>query len=243
MARSYRRKTDSLPTCMNCQAVLYGAYCSQCGQQEAQPLTFARFFAEGRRRLRRLDFAWPRTVSALTTDPGRMVRRYLKGRRKPYVGPLYYSLATTTVLAFTVLAVLEKSTVSRLAPWYFEGGQRTAAVALAVYGGLAVTLGIAWLQRSLHGEAEHGLLETWVFGLYVFGHLALFQAFFALIGAFTSTVGLIALAAAVLLVLTFALAGFYRQAVVRAIPAAMILGSSYIASLFVVSALVRLAIG
>ena len=229
---------------MNCQAVLYGAFCSQCGQQETQPLTFARFFAESRRRLRHLDFTWPRTLSALTTDPGRMVRRYLAGRRKPYVPPLLYSLATTTLLAFAVLAVLEKGLVSKLSPWSFDpGGSLTAAVALAVYGGLAATLGVAWLQRSLHNEAAHGLLETWIFGLYVFGHLALFQAFFALIGAFTSALGLIALALAVLLVLTFALAGFYRQPIMRAVPAALILGSSYIASLFVVSALVRLALG
>ncbi|MEM1181807.1 MAG: DUF3667 domain-containing protein [Acidobacteriota bacterium] len=243
MAPSYRRKTDSLPTCMNCTSVLYGAYCSQCGQQEAQPITFSRLFSETIDRLRRLDFAWPRTFLALSTDPGRMVRRYLTGRRKPYTPPFFYAFSTATVLILVVLSLLESSSVTTLTPWHFQSGStHTLAVVLAVYGSLLGTLGVAWLQRFLYRGADYGLLETWVFGLYLFGHLALFQIFFALIGAFASTVGLVALGLAVVLVLAFALAGFYRQAVLRAAPAALILGSTYIAGLFVISALVRLAL-
>ncbi|MEO1082762.1 MAG: DUF3667 domain-containing protein [Acidobacteriota bacterium] len=228
---------------MNCKSVLYGAYCSQCGQQEALPMTFGRFFDDTKNRLRRLDFSWPRTFLALSTDPGRMVRRYLTGRRKPYTPPPLYALTTSTVLTFVVLSLLEGAAVSPMTPWHFpQGSRHTLAVVLAIYGSLAATLGVAFLQRFLYRSAERGLLETWIFGLYLFGHLCLFQVLFALIGAFASAVGLVALGLAVVLVLAFGLAGFYRQAVLRAAPAALILGSTYIASLFVVSALIRIAL-
>ncbi|MEM8998192.1 MAG: DUF3667 domain-containing protein, partial [Acidobacteriota bacterium] len=213
------------------------------GQREALPLSFGRLVEDTRGRLRRRDFTWPRTFLALSTDPGRMVRRYLAGRRKPYAPPPLYALTTSTVLTLVVLGLLETATVSPMTPWHFPHGNRhTAAVVLAIYGSLAATLGVAFLQRFLYRSAGRGLLETWVFGLYLFGHLCLFQVLFALIGAFASAVGLVALGLAVVLVLAFGLAGFYRQAVLRAAPAALILGSTYIASLFVVSALVRIVL-
>ena len=242
MAKSSRPKTDSLPTCMNCGAVLYGAYCSRCGQRVAATLSFRGTLAEGWRRLRELDFAWLRTASALSTDPGRMVRGYLRGRRRPYVPPLLYALGTSSVLAATALLALDPTRLSSLTPWAV-GTARPLVIAVGIYGGLVVGFGVACLQRFLHRDAGHNLLETWVFGLFVFGHLALFQCLFVVLGAFATPIGLAALAAAVLLVLTFALAGFYRQAVLRALPAALILSASYIAGVFVLSSLARLAWG
>ncbi|MEM6792884.1 MAG: DUF3667 domain-containing protein [Acidobacteriota bacterium] len=244
MTTDYRRKTDSLPTCMNCSSVLYGAYCSQCGQRETETLTFSRLRASLLRDWRTLDLAWIRTASALTTDPGRMVRHYLRGRRKPYVPPLSYALATTTLLALAVSLGLDLGkTASDLTPWA-SGDSFSAVVSFlaGIYGGLMVALGVAGIQRMLHRKAPYGLLETWVFTLYVFGHLAVHQTIFALVGAFSSTLGLLALAAMIVLVLAFALAGFYRLAIWRSMPAALILAVCYVAGVFVVSALARLAL-
>ena len=237
MAGDYRRRTDSLPTCMNCGALLYGEFCSNCGQKNSQPITFAGTWHDFRGRLVRLDYRWARTLAALTADPGRLVRRFLRGERLPYSSPVAYVLAGLGSLALVAWLGVDLSAAGT--PWAGAGGGSRPIFLLSLLAVPAVLLPVAWLQRLLHRERRFNLAETYVFGLFVFGHLAIYQAVFALLGGFASTLGLIALAAMTLLVLSFALGGFYGQKLLSSLPAASILGMVYVAGVFVLGALIR----
>lgn len=245
MASAYRRTTDSLPTCMNCGSVLYGAFCSHCGQPSAKPITFRGMCRNTWERLRQLDFPWLRTVVDLTTDPGDTARRYLRGRRLPYVGPIHYALATTGLLA--VLGLVDTFDLSAPStPWSPPGPAEPASPKIFAVGALApllVTWLIACLQRALFREERFGLTETWCFDLYLFGHLALHQAIFALLGAYASTVGLAALGLVVVLVVSFGLGGFYRRPVLHVVPAAIILSVVYVAGIWLIAGAARFVLG
>ena len=76
------------PVCANCEAVLGGRFCQDCGQAAhvhrsllhlAEELLHGIFHFETR--------AW-RTLAELAWRPGRMIRDYIHGRRARYVPPL-----------------------------------------------------------------------------------------------------------------------------------------------------------
>ena len=240
MGNDFRRKTDTLPTCMNCGSVLYGGFCSHCGQKSTEEITLQRWISELRRRVIHLEDPWLRTAIELTRSPGKMIRGYLRGRRLPYVGPLAYSVATATLLAVSMFW-WSFDLSSPITPW---GSQRIAGPSpgtftFACFSMLWVSALVAWLQRSLFRQARYNVTQTWVFDLYVFGHLAILQTLFAGLGAFASNVGLWSLTAALILGLTTALGSFYRRPLWTTLPAALILGTVYIAGIFTSAALFR----
>lgn len=267
---NYRRKTDTLPTCMNCGAVLYGAYCSQCGQKSAEPITWSRALSTARRRLRTFDSRWLRTAAALTVDPGRMIRRYLRGRRLPYASPLAYALATVSFCVVLVIG-LEVELTAPGTPWSFPaasatlsdvpeagstepvgaGGQEPdsqpqerslayTVFALSAASSLLVGVATALLQTKLYASHDFTWAETYAFTLFVLGQLALHQALFALLGALASTVGLTALAVVLVLYLAFALSGFYRRGLFASLPAAALLSTVQVAGIFVMGSVARI---
>ncbi|MDA8016891.1 MAG: DUF3667 domain-containing protein [Thermoanaerobaculia bacterium] len=264
---SYRRKTDTLPTCMNCGAVLYGVFCSQCGQRSAEPIRWQRAVAETGRRLRTLDFCWVRTVAALTVDPGRMIRRYLRGRRIPYVSPPLYAIGALAIFLAVVLwqrpeltapgtpwSVLPDHPASPVHGSALEGEQAIerpadsterlgrTVFALCAMSSLLVAALTALVQSKLYAGHDFTWVETYVFELFVLGQLALHQTLFALLGAFASKIGLLSLAVVFVLFLAFALSGFYRRSLTSSLPAALLLATVQVAGVFVVGSFVRIAL-
>ncbi|MEM8933585.1 MAG: DUF3667 domain-containing protein, partial [Acidobacteriota bacterium] len=154
---------------MNCGSVLYGAFCSHCGQRTALPITIRSLCVDNWNRLRRLDFPWLRTIVDLTTDPGDTARRYLKGRRLPYVGPISYAVVSTSLLAGLALnGAFDLSAPST--PWSATGTTpSTGTFAVAALATLLVTWLVAWMQRALFRDQDFSLTETWLFDLYLFG--------------------------------------------------------------------------
>ncbi|MCG8459060.1 MAG: DUF3667 domain-containing protein [Holophagales bacterium] len=248
MARDYRRKTDSLPTCMNCGSVLYGLYCSHCGQRTTEAITLETLWSDSWRKLTGLESPWLRTLADLTLDPGRTVRRYLDGRRLPYVGPFRFALFTAGLLAAAAW-FLGFDLSASATPWGPDGARGPgpagsyAIFAWSAFMGPVASLLVAWLQHSLFRDHRFTVAETWIFDLYVFGQVAFYQVFFGLLGAYASAVGLGALGLVVLLVLAFALGGFYRRPVIHCLPAALILTVTQVGGVFVLGTLVRLLAG
>lgn len=273
---SHRRKTDALPTCMNCTAVLYGAYCSQCGQRAVEPITWKRGFARTWSKVRAFDFRWLRTAAALTIDPGRMIRRYVRGRRLPYVSPPVYAVVAVA-LCIGVVIWMGADLQAPGTPWSVgetqvppagavagltseppahrpmsgsdagsDAGPDTqlaqTVFALCVASSLLVAAPTSFVQHRLFRRQPFTPAETYVFQLYVFGHLAIHQALFAVLGAFASTVGLVALAIVIALQLAFALSGFYRRGLFASLPAALLLATMEVAGVFVLGSLARMAL-
>jgi hypothetical protein len=94
---------DAAKTCVNCGAIAGGAYCPACGQETDVRLpTLRQFMRDATGSLVALDGRLWRTLRALLTQPGFLVREYFRGRRKYYVRPARLFLVTSLIL-FAVL--------------------------------------------------------------------------------------------------------------------------------------------
>jgi len=89
-------------TCLNCANIFEGTYCTECGQKinsgriylkELADDFFTNFFT--------IDSPPFRTIKALTTKPGNLIREFISGKRKRYYKPVQYFIL---ILAFHLLA-------------------------------------------------------------------------------------------------------------------------------------------
>jgi len=111
-----RRSPESQPgttACLNCGATRQGAFCASCGQGHVDRLTLATFFHELAGQLLEVDRGLLHTFVDLLRQPGRMIREYIRGRRRSYTSPLGYILIAS---AFSLLrATLTPGTRQQLA--------------------------------------------------------------------------------------------------------------------------------
>lgn len=96
--------------CDNCQSVLQGAFCHQCGQEKKSYIrnvsgVVTEFFGE----FSNWDTRVWRTLVPLWFWPGYLSRRYVAGHRVPYVPPLRLYLFTS-IIAFLLFAKLVPDT-------------------------------------------------------------------------------------------------------------------------------------
>ncbi len=92
--------------CENCDAVLAGEYCSQCGQRHrAHPVHhFWHFVSEATEDLTHADSRLWQTMIALLFRPGFLTREFLDGRRVRYLPPVRLYLVVS-VIYFIVAGV------------------------------------------------------------------------------------------------------------------------------------------
>lgn len=117
--------------CTNCDAVLSGRFCQQCGQAAhvhrsllhlAEELLHGIFHFETR--------AW-RTLAELVWRPGRMIREYIDGRRTHYVAPLplFLFMMFALFMVFSMTATIgdrpEHSAVAAPSAAVSSGGPST----------------------------------------------------------------------------------------------------------------------
>ena len=96
----------STQQCDNCQALLQGDFCHQCGQEKKNCIrnvtgVVTEFFGE----FSNWDARLWRTLWPLWFRPAFLSRRYVRGHRVPYVPPLRLYLFTS-IIAFLILAQL-----------------------------------------------------------------------------------------------------------------------------------------
>ena len=93
-------------TCNNCNAELYGEYCSKCGQKNKElNLSIITLIQEYFINLFSLDSKIFITLKHLITKPGFLSNEYIKGRQKKYVlpGKLYLFLSVLTILVISLI--------------------------------------------------------------------------------------------------------------------------------------------
>ena len=174
-------------TCRNCGATRHGAYCSRCGQHFLEDrLTFRLLASELWERVT-FERGFPATLLGMTVRPGQVIRAYVDGQRRRWVSPLTYVLfgAALSLLVlhlfgdvFTTYA-REHLTRSAGAMQLGLGAAQQDAyvrgyVALAeqtTYTSLAVGGLYALLLRLLFRRTGINLAESFVFALFVFGHV------------------------------------------------------------------------
>jgi Protein of unknown function (DUF3667) len=108
--------------CLNCLAVLTGAYCQGCGQKAHVHRTLASFGHDIAHSVLHLDGKIWRTLPMLAWHPGELTRRYIHGERAKFVSPI----ALFLFMVFLTFAVFH-----RLAPEgvNFDSKPMTAAKA------------------------------------------------------------------------------------------------------------------
>jgi uncharacterized protein DUF3667 len=94
------------PSCLDCGAMLSGAYCSNCGQPDQSPIkAFPEFLRESLSEFFSLDGAQVRSWRALATRPGLLSVEYLEGRRTRFVHPVRLFLHVG-VLSYLVISLI-----------------------------------------------------------------------------------------------------------------------------------------
>jgi Protein of unknown function (DUF3667) len=84
--------------CLNCGALLAGAYCSECGQRaQVRRLSMAALFHYVLHDLVDLDSRLWRTLTALLLHPGRLTNEFITGRRTFYFPPFRLYLVLSLV--------------------------------------------------------------------------------------------------------------------------------------------------
>jgi hypothetical protein len=91
--------------CPNCQAMLYGQWCYQCGQnQKPVDRFFLSLVNESFEDILSWDSRAAKTLFAILFRPGYLTREYFAGRRARYVPPLRLYLITS-ILFFSFLSL------------------------------------------------------------------------------------------------------------------------------------------
>ncbi len=133
--------------CANCDAVLLGPWCHQCGQQAHDP--FKRLRGAMREALEsafHFDARLINTLIPLLLRPGFLTREYLAGRRVRYVAPLRLMFFLAIIAFFAIRLSVDHGPVPRV----HTGVTRTFAQARDAAAVLRVRTQLdAGLQRTL----------------------------------------------------------------------------------------------
>jgi hypothetical protein len=90
--------------CLNCQAILHGPFCSECGQRAAPANPTVREIAgDAFAELSGWDGKLAETFRVLLKKPGWLTRQWIDGKRVSYIGPLRLYL-TASLVYFVVSA-------------------------------------------------------------------------------------------------------------------------------------------
>ncbi len=97
--------SGTLGTCSNCETLLTGQYCAECGQRTGtRMISLWELVREASEFLTTIDSRLWRTLGMLLCRPGWLTRDYLLGRRARYIPPLRLFIAFS-LLFFFLLAI------------------------------------------------------------------------------------------------------------------------------------------
>ncbi len=113
-------QVDPSWTCPTCNATVATAFCPACGERPVGPpdLTLRGLFAQFTKAVAGIDGRLIRSFWTLISRPGALTIAYVKGRRKPYIGPfqlfLIANVAFFAVQSLTHTKVLSSTLESHL---------------------------------------------------------------------------------------------------------------------------------
>ncbi|MBX2826777.1 MAG: DUF3667 domain-containing protein [Flavobacteriaceae bacterium] len=84
--------------CKNCEALTENSYCSNCGQRTSvRTVTFKETFGDLASGLFSFEAPFWKTLGLLFTNPGKLFREYLGGKRKTYFKPVSFFILLTAL--------------------------------------------------------------------------------------------------------------------------------------------------
>lgn len=90
--------------CANCDAVVSGNYCGDCGQRVRQLDSTVALLKEAAEEVFTVDGRFLRTLRLLVTRPGHVPAEYIRGRRQSYTSPVRLFLGASAGFFFVFLA-------------------------------------------------------------------------------------------------------------------------------------------
>ena len=225
--------------CQNCDTVLLGVHCHECGQKKINPNEFSlkRFLARVVNDFTDLESnKILKTLSAMVTRPGLLITEYLAGRRGSYIGPvklyltfsaLYFLFAwgtlaevrggatTRTANMPMVVSVARKRNVEPIV--LAEKVHQRAEKYATAFRFFSVLISGTFLA-ALYFRMKKYYVEHLVFSLYYYSFDFFCKSVFALVFIVTAAVGLKLPSAALnvfypisLFYIAFALKRVYKQ--------------------------------
>lgn len=173
--------TQPSTNCKNCDTILTGKYCQNCGQSaDIHTITFKHLVYEFFHALTHADKGFLFLVKALVTRPGYVAREYLDGKRKKYFNPLSFLVIASAIWALLVLksgyfeamgseGSGEPRQVSGESTRYFSESMKI----IMAYGKIInliiivpVLSFLSWLffRKSKHTVAENMVLQSFLIG-------------------------------------------------------------------------------
>ncbi|PZU45197.1 MAG: hypothetical protein DI568_14225 [Sphingomonas sp.] len=122
-------------TCLNCDATLNGAYCSNCGQKAHLHRSVLHAVEEFMHGILHFDSKLWNTLPLLIFRPGKLTRDYVMGHRARYIAPVALFLLTIFT-TFLVFGFMPTPALNNAGDIQLTGEERAAAIA-AVKGEMA----------------------------------------------------------------------------------------------------------
>ncbi len=112
MSHLKQRKEKS---CLNCNAVIYGRYCSICGQENLEPQEsvwhlIVHFFND----ITHFDGKFFSSVKYVVTKPGFLSSEYLAGRRMSYLNPVRFYVFTSFMFFLIFFSFFTKNVSDKI---------------------------------------------------------------------------------------------------------------------------------
>ena len=187
--------------CINCGTDGEGTFCQQCGQKLQIPrLTFKQFGRDILDRVLGLEGMLPRTMKGLSSNPGRVIREYVKGNRKRYVNPVsyYFVMFGVYLLMLSLLNIDLADMINAKAIQESVGGavgdgevtvdqaQMQSEINQQVFKnvqflGMLMFPFIAWLATVFFRKSGYNFMENIILPFYVYGHLVIINIIAALV--------------------------------------------------------------
>lgn len=149
--------------CANCDSLLTGNYCGQCGQsaRSSRRLNFRDVLTQCAEAVLDAEAAFPATLIGLCTEPGKLCSDYVSGKRKRYLNPFTYLL-----IAITAQVIISK--MLSLAGWKTlhsnaEALPEEAMTWMLLLANLPLAIAWTWIFK----KSGRNLAENYVLGLYI----------------------------------------------------------------------------
>ncbi len=166
-------------TCLNCGNHFEGNYCPVCGQ-EASTKRFT-FTSMMKKTLAAFDFEKGMLfiITQLTINPGRVIRHYLNGKRKPIYDPLRYLFWTTALMTVLNMMIDPKNiymakvevdgVASEVNLWTTSNMTAMFLISLPLY---------AFMTKLFFREWKFNFSEHLIVNMYSIGHANLINSIF-----------------------------------------------------------------
>ena len=182
--------------CKNCNHILDGKFCSQCGQNsKVKRINFSNFLQEFTESVFQVDKGFFYTLKELFLRPGESINEYLNGKRKKHFKPIAYLLTLSTIY-FLITQMTSQNTwiddaitgfmngaldtdseaeIPKMAKWFAKNYAYTTLLLLPVFS-LASYLSFLKFGKNF--------LEHLIINSFITGQQAIIYSFFTFIGFF-----------------------------------------------------------